>query len=138
MVNNHVMELEAVSSLQRTQNHQILDSQEMFEFCQEKTKDINFFLISKNDIDLTRKIINKRFQGTFSVLGTITLHQYVPLTESVIGVKRCSEDENYSLKHNLLSKYYVPVDIKVSDYVAVFQQIIFILTSPFHSNYTFS
>ena len=33
-------------------------------------------------------------------------------------MKRCSEDENYSLKHNLLSKYYVPVDIKVSDYVA--------------------
>ena len=66
---------------------------------------------------MTRKRLEKRFEGIWPVPGTITFHHYVPLSESIIGVKRCSEDESYALKHNLLTKY-VPVDITVSDYVA--------------------
>ena len=55
-----------------------------------------------------------------AVPGTRLFHQYDVLDESTVLVKRCSEDLEYSLKHNLLGiqQKHTSICIESSDYVA--------------------
>lgn len=83
----------------------------MYEFCKENIKEINFVLISKIDIDKTRKTLKERFEGSVPVFGKRSFHQYVPLSEGVIAVKRCSEDTEYLLKHDLPGRNNTLADV---------------------------
>ena len=61
----------------------------MFELCKSNIADIEFFFAEKEE-----------------------------LIDCTVGVKRCSEDENYSIVHNLLSGIKVQKDLNISDCVA--------------------
>jgi hypothetical protein len=43
-----------------------------------------------------------RFECIHAVPGTRSYHQFIPVSEVEIGVKRCSSDENFSLKYNFM------------------------------------
>jgi len=113
-----VKRLVAKASLQHSQNDHILDHKSMFEFCKSNITDIEFFFVEKEELIGVRKMLEERFQHTIPVPGTRSFHQYTPTSDCTVGVKRCSEDDNYSIVHNLLSGIKVQKDLNISDFVA--------------------
>ena len=115
-----VKRLVSKASLQRSLKDQILDPKAMFHFCRKNVNEIIFFFIDKDDLAFTREMLESRFKSTVAVPGTRLFHQYDVLDESTVLVKRCSEDLEYSLKHNLLGiqQKYTSICIESSDYVA--------------------
>ncbi len=73
-----------------------------------------------NNLELNkhREDLKLRFKHTFPAPGTRMFHQYVPLTESIVGAKKCSENQEFYSKHNLLSKVDAPEGLHLCDFVA--------------------
>ena len=97
-----VKRLASKKSLQQENDNHILTPSQMFKFCQENIEGINFIFISKQEIETSRNFLKKRFDAVkVAVPGTRSFHQFVPLTDRIIRTKRCSEDDDYVLTHNL-------------------------------------
>ena len=82
--------------MQRPFDNQILSAVEIFKFCKEEIKGINFKFIPKETMEVTRANLKPRFLNAKTVPGTRSYHHF--LSSSCIGAKRTSIDEKYALK----------------------------------------
>ena len=79
----------------------------MFQFCKGNIQNIIFRFISKTDVDNTGVILNERFERVTRIPGTRSFHEFSPIHEYSIEMKRTSEDKeptypagNYIFKVN--------------------------------------
>lgn len=84
--------LAAHASLQRPLDNQILTPADLFAFCKENVQGINFLFVTKEEIETTRLLQEKRFEKGQTVAGTRENHQFRPVTQSSINVSRVSDD----------------------------------------------
>jgi hypothetical protein len=113
--------LTARASLQRTLSYQILTARQVLEYCKEEIKGIFVSIISTENMDPVRSMLETRFSTVSTLPGTRSFHQFVPLSETVMATKRVSEDESYTLEYNLVlgkkNTIKIQSDPKVSDFV---------------------
>ena len=113
-----VKRLVARASLQRPYDKQLLPAREVFTFCKEEIKVIEFIFISQADMEITRTTLELRYTNAKTVSGTRSFHHFVPLSASCIGTKRISKDQNYALHFNFLSTpASEPIVISVNSFV---------------------
>ena len=74
-------------SLQRPMKNQIISVEALFQFCKTEVKGINFYYITKEDNNLTRKDLEKRLTAAKTIPGTRGFHQFVPQSKALIGAK---------------------------------------------------
>ena len=80
-----VKRLTASASLQeRDSSRQILNTQDMFKFCQKDIDGIEFFYISKEDVSKVRLMLQERFDTTRTLPGTRRFHQFKPKNVNTI------------------------------------------------------
>ena len=96
-VGGTVKRLATRASLQQPYDKQLL-SAEVFRFCKEEIKGIEFIFILQADVEITRTSLEPRYTIAKPVPGTRSFHQFIPLSASCIGAKRISMDENYALE----------------------------------------
>ena len=72
----------------------------MFQFYKENIQNIIFKFISKGDVDNTRVILNERFEGVTRISGTRSFHEFSPIDQYSIEMKRTSEDKEPSYVYN--------------------------------------
>ena len=99
-----VKRLTARASLQRPSQEQILTADDMFAFCQQEIKGIDFKLIRKDDVDETRKKLKSRLELAKTIPGTRSYHQFIPITNHKIGAKRISEDKEFVLEYHFIDE----------------------------------
>ena len=90
----------------------------MFHFCKKNVNEIITFVIDKDDHAFICEMLESRVKSVVLVPGTRLFDQYDVLDESTVLVNRCSEDLEYSLKHNLVSiqQKHTGICIESSDY----------------------
>ena len=117
-VGGTVKRLAARASLQRQYDKQLLLAQEVFTFCKEEIKGIEFIFISQADMEITRMTLEPCYTNAKTVPGTRSFHHFVPLSASCIGTKRISMDQNYALQFNFLSTpASEPIVLSVNSFV---------------------
>ena len=79
---------------------QILSPSDMFQFCKENIQNIIFRFISKADADNASVILNERFEGVTRIPGTRLFHEFSPMDQYSIEMKRTSEDKEPSYVYN--------------------------------------
>ena len=90
----------------------------MFQFCKENIQSIIFKFISKADVDNTRVIVNERFEGGTRIPGTRSFHEFSPINQYSIEMKRTSEDKESSYVHNFKNQAKQNSVVQVLDYVS--------------------
>ena len=98
-----VKRLTAKASLQRPIKDQILHVSEMFKFCKEKILGITFNLIMKDSMHDVREHLSKRYVAAETLPGTRSFHQFTPISQTTIGVKRVSEDSTYEKEFDFVN-----------------------------------
>ena len=76
----------------------------MFQFCNENIQNIIFKFISKADVDNTKVILNERFEGVTRIPGTRSFHEFSPIDQYSIEMKKTSEGKETSYVHNFKIK----------------------------------
>ena len=113
-----VKRLTAKASLQRPYSDQILIPQMMFQYCKSNIRDIEFIYISQEHLKPTQLFLENRFQHIKSPIpGTRSFHEFVPLNEYKIAVKRCSEDSQHTLVHDFKTESQARADCAALQYV---------------------
>ena len=112
-----VKRLAAKASLQRATTQQIMTSIDLLKFCKDNIKTVTFLYADKTSINKKRRFLEKRFQGTYAVPGTRSFHQFIPVGECTVAVKRCSNDHSFVLQHNLHHQPSV-VSIDINDFIS--------------------
>ena len=113
-----IKRLVAKASLQKDISGQILDHRSMLDFCRANISEIQFLYVDRIELTDRREMLSKRFENTYPVPGTRSFHMYEPLSSSSVGAKRCSEDKQHALKHDLLQEEQVHKKVNVFDFVA--------------------
>ena len=72
----------------------------MFQFCKENIQNIIFKFISKTDVDNARVIQNERFEEVTRSPGTRSFHEFFPIDQYSIEMKKTIEDKEPSCVHN--------------------------------------
>ena len=108
--------LAAKHSLQNDISNHILNPQQMFDFGQQSIKEIDFFFISISDALVDVPMLDNMFKNVETLPGTRSFHEFIPISERHIAAERCSGDETYDIKHDLLKLPAEP-QIKVLSYV---------------------
>ena len=90
----------------------------MFQFCKENIQNIIFKFISKADADNTRVILNERFEGVTQIPGTRSCHEFSPIDQYSIEMKRTSVDKEPFYVHNFKNQTKQNSVIQVLDYVS--------------------
>ena len=90
----------------------------MFQFCKENIQNVIFKFISKADVDNTRVILNKRFEGVTQIPGKRSFHEFSPIDQYSIEMKRTSEDKEPSYVHNFKNQTKQNSVVQVLDYVS--------------------
>ena len=111
-----VKRLVSNASLKRDLKDQILPPCDLFQFCKENIQNIIFKFISA-DVDNTRVILNDRFEGVTRIPGKISFHEFSPIGQYSIEMKRKSEDKEPSYVHNFKNQKQNSV-VQVFDYVS--------------------
>ncbi len=99
-----VKKLVTKKSLQQDTAGHVWKPEDMFSYCQKNIKEINFIYLDKEDVTTTRKSLEKRWKNLIAVPGTRSFHEYILLGKNTVGAKKCSEDEQMTLTHNLTKK----------------------------------
>ena len=113
-----VKQLVSNVSLKRDLKYQILSLSDMFQFCKTSFQNIIFKFISKADVDNTRVILNERFEGITLIPGTGSFHEFSPINQYSIEMKRTSEDKEPSYVHNFKNKTKQNYVVQVLDYLS--------------------
>ncbi|XP_065063917.1 uncharacterized protein LOC135690326 [Rhopilema esculentum] len=92
-----VKRLAAQVSLQRPMKNQIISVEALFQFCKTEVKG-NFYYITKEENNLTRKDLEKRLTAAKTIPGTRGFHQFVPQSKALIGAKTISETPEFDVK----------------------------------------
>ena len=90
----------------------------MFQFGLENIQRIIFKFISKADVDNTRVILNERFEGVTRIPGTRSFHEFSPIDQYSIEMKRTREDKEPSYVHNFKNQTKQNSVVQVLDYVS--------------------
>ena len=112
-----VKKLVAMASLQRPSNDQILSAEAMFLYCQEKISGIEFKYIPIEEIQSTRENIRERLSQAKTVPGTRSFHQFIPISSSIIGAKRVSEEVDFALQFSFREEQLEGVEARVGQFV---------------------
>lgn len=105
----------AKASLQKPLNDQILNVDEMYSFCNEKLKNIKYFLIKSDEIAKISETLKNGFDCCKRVVGTRSYHKYVPVSEGIVRCYFTSDSKDYE-DHSVSS--IIPLSLKEKDYVA--------------------
>ncbi len=83
-------------SLKRSAEHQILNSQQLYEFGKNYCKNITFLFVSQKEVFNTRMFLKPRNQAAKQIKDTQKMHSFVPdkTDFSIIHVKRYAKDSN--------------------------------------------
>ena len=81
-----------------------MSQSDMFWFCKENIQNIIFRFISKADVDNLRVILNERFEGVTQIPDTRSFHEFSPIGQYSIEMKRTSEHKEPSYVHNFKSQ----------------------------------
>ena len=87
-------------SLKCDLKNQILSPSDMFQLCKENIQNVIFKFISKADVNNTRVILNERFERVTRIPCTRSFHEFSPIDQYSIEMKRTSEDKEPSYVHN--------------------------------------
>ena len=109
--------LVAMASLQRPSNDQILSAEAMFLYCQEKISGIEFKYIPIEEIQSTRENIREPLSQAKTVPGTRSFHQFIPISSSIIGAKRVSEEVDFALRFSFGEEQLEGVKARVGQFV---------------------
>ena len=90
-----VKQLVTKASLQRPISNQILTVDKMFEFCVEEIKGIDFLFLKNPENGNIRVNMEERYKRADTVPGTRSFHQFIPISDSIIGAKYVSDDQYY-------------------------------------------
>ncbi|XP_065063915.1 uncharacterized protein LOC135690325 isoform X1 [Rhopilema esculentum] len=113
-----VKRLAAQVSLQRPMKNQIISVEALFQFCKTEVKGINFYYITKEENNLTRKDLEKRLTAAKTIPGTRGFHQFVPQSKALIGAKTISETPEFDVKFDFNLAVIEPHDdIEIGDYL---------------------
>ena len=93
-----VKQLVTRASLQRPISNQILTADKMFEFCVEEIKGIDFLFLKNQEIGNIRVNMEERYKRADTVPGTRSFHQFIPISDSIIGAKYVSDDQYYAIQ----------------------------------------
>ena len=109
-------------SLTRVVGQHILTSKTAFEFCKDAIASISFFHLSADDLSITRRELEKRYEQGMTVPGTQSYHMFIPNGIGQISYKRTSEDCNLAGTWSFFDapQSYDIKDILIGDYVACF------------------
>ena len=86
------------ASLQRPICNQILTAYKMFEFCVEEIKGIDFLFSKNQGIGNIRVNMKERYKRADTVPGTRSFHQFIPISDSIIGAKYVSDDQYHAVQ----------------------------------------
>ena len=73
----------------------------MFEFCVEEIKGIDFLFSKNQGIGNIRVNMKERYKRADTVPGTRSFHQFIPISDSIIGAKYVSDDQCYVVQFDL-------------------------------------
>ncbi|KAK3911351.1 Protein piccolo [Frankliniella fusca] len=92
-------------SLQRPDNDALDSAEKVYELLKSDklSEKINFVFIPKEESATERSVQLPKDQ-LVTIPGTRTFHCFVPLSETTVGCKRLSSDEQFALKHCLLKQ----------------------------------
>ena len=93
-----VKRLVARASLQRPTADQILTPVAFYDFCCEKISNIEFGFATVGDHEEEEKLLKLRLDPAQTITGTRKFHQFIPLDNSKLAVKRFSLDLNSHTK----------------------------------------
>ena len=110
-----VKRLSRRASLQRPVERQIMTTGDLFTWCSENIQNIKFFLVSKEEIDRLRPMLDQRFQGAHTIPGTRDHHCFIPTSERAIRVSRVSGDTTYFTAR---AGYIPGVDVEPGQYIS--------------------
>ena len=87
-----------------------------FNFARKNIQNIIFKFISKADVDNTRVILNERFEGVTQIPGERSFHEFFPIDQYSIEMKRTSEDKEPSYVLNFKNQTKQNSAVQVLDY----------------------
>ena len=59
----------------------------MFEFCVQEIREIDFLFLKNQEIGIVRVNMKERYKSADIVPGTRSFHQFIPISDSIIGAK---------------------------------------------------
>ena len=69
----------------------------ILEFCVEEIKGIDFLFLKNQEIGNIRVNMEERYKRADTVPGTRSFHQFIPISDSIIGAKYVSDDQYYAV-----------------------------------------
>ena len=84
----------------------------MFQCCKINIQGIKFFFITKDELTKTQESLDNRFATAITIPGTMSYHEFIPLSENTIAIKYCSKDQEVATTFSFLN------EDKVSDAVS--------------------
>ena len=93
----------AKESLARPYNNQILTVNDLHAFCQLRIPSIQSVVFTKEDINIQRQKLSMA-ENANTIPGTRGYHHFVPISDTIMGCKTISLDDNYDKKFDLLKK----------------------------------
>ena len=85
------------ASLQQPISNQIFTADKMFQFCVEEIKGIDLLFLKNQEIGNIRVNMEERYKRADTVPGTRSFHQFIPISDSIIGAKYVSDDQYYAV-----------------------------------------
>ena len=76
----------------------------MFEFWVEEVKGIDFLFLKNQENGNIRVNMEERYKRADTVPGTRSFHQFIPISDSVIGAKYVSDNQHYAILCQILHK----------------------------------
>ena len=70
----------------------------MFEFCVAEIKGINFSFLKNQEICKIWVNMEERYKRADTVPGTRSFHQFIPISDSIIGAKYVSDDQYHAVQ----------------------------------------
>lgn len=80
----------------------VLSAEAMFKFCEQPIIAIKFIYVTEEEMEQTRKKLADRFSISITVPGTRSFHQIVPLSKSMVSMKRIYHDDDFALEFDIL------------------------------------
>ena len=68
----------------------------MFDFCKSQIQGINFIFIKCEDVNVLSENMKQRLSAAKTIPGIRGFHQFTPISPSVIGAKKVSQDLDYA------------------------------------------
>ena len=88
-----VKRLVRLESLRRVNGNPINTFSRFTKFCQDNIRNIYFFIISSQALEMERPKMNERYKEGSTIRGTRLYHQFIPIDINTMSFKRLSSDQ---------------------------------------------